>query len=162
MEFIAPGFTEVQKTDLVRLTRIVLPARIFHFQGGLLAATLQAKDRHVLPALAPIVYTGSIVTVGLLGWSSMGADAFAWGVLVGSILGPFGLPLLGNLRAGIQWPSSTSKRRLPIRHLAVAPSDAGSSVVVVDDWMSADSAPCKKERANSSTPKLDEGSNGRV
>lgn len=137
VEWIAPGFTESQKTDLVRLTRIVLPAQIFHFQGGLLAATLQAKDRHLLPALAPIVYTGSIVAVGLWGWSSMGADAFAWGVLVGSVLGPFGLPLIGNLRAGIQWRPSLNLRNPDFRSYIwlSLPVMLGFSVVVVDDWM---------------------------
>jgi putative peptidoglycan lipid II flippase len=134
---IAPGFDSGQKADLVRLTRIVLPAQIFHFQGGLLAATLQAKDRHLLPALAPLVYTVSIVGVGLLFWESHGADAFAWGVLVGSILGPFGLPLLGNLRAGMRWrPSLNLKNRDFRSYIWLSlPVMLGFSVVVVDDWM---------------------------
>src|SRR5262249_38778561 len=53
--WIAPGFSDAQLEDLVRLTRIVLPAQIFHVLGGLLSAALQARDRHALPALAPIV-----------------------------------------------------------------------------------------------------------
>jgi putative peptidoglycan lipid II flippase len=137
VDLIAPGFNGEQKTDLVRLTRIVLPAQIFHFQGGLLAATLQAKDRHVLPALAPLVYTASIVGVGLLFWDSQGADAFAWGVLVGSILGPFGLPLIGNLRAGMQWRPSLNLKNKDFRSYIwlSLPVMLGFSVVVVDDWM---------------------------
>ena len=137
VEFIAPGFNPEQKQDLVRLTRIVLPAQLFHFQGGLLAATLQAKDRHVLPALAPLIYTGSIVGVGLLGWERLGADAFAWGVLVGSILGPFGLPLIGNIRAGMKWKPSLNLRNRDFRSYVwlSLPVMLGFSVVVVDDWM---------------------------
>jgi len=137
VDFIAPGFDPGQKADLVRLTRIVLPAQIFHFQGGLLAATLQAKDRHVLPALAPLVYTASIVAVGLIGWESMGADAFAWGVLVGSILGPFGLPLIGNLRMGMRWKPSLNLKNKDFRSYIwlSLPVMLGFSVVVVDDWM---------------------------
>ena len=135
--FIAPGFDPGQKADLVRLTRIVLPAQIFHFQGGLLAATLQSKDRHLLPALAPLVYTASIVGVGLLFWESQGADAFAWGVLVGSILGPFGLPLLGNLKAGMRWRPSLNLKNKDFRSYIwlSLPVMLGFSVVVVDDWM---------------------------
>jgi putative peptidoglycan lipid II flippase len=51
---VAPGFTEPSEVDtLVRLIRIILPAQIFHVIGGLLSATLQARDLHLLPAAAP-------------------------------------------------------------------------------------------------------------
>ena len=135
--WISPGFNEAQHEDLVRLTRIILPAQIFHFQGGLLSATLQAKDRHLLPALAPIVYTGSIVVFGVGLWDTLGADSFAWGVLAGSILGPFALPLYGNIRAGMRWRPSFEIRHPDFRkYLWLSlPVMLGFSVVVVDDWM---------------------------
>jgi len=60
--WIAPGFDEAQSRDLVRLIRIMLPAQIFHLVGGLLSATLQARDRHALPALAPLLYTCLLYT----------------------------------------------------------------------------------------------------
>src|SRR5512139_1968341 len=87
---VAPGFTDPGDVDtLVRLIRIVLPAQFFHVVGGLLSAALQARDRHVLPAMAPLVYSAAIIVGGLVGAKSFGmeADGFAWGVLVGSILG---------------------------------------------------------------------------
>ena len=62
--WIAPGMTGEQHTLLVELTRIILPAQIFHLLGGLISATLQARDKHLAPALAPILYTGSIVLEG--------------------------------------------------------------------------------------------------
>jgi len=137
VELIAPGFEESQKEDLVHLTRIMLPAQLFHFQGGLLAATLQAKDKHLLPAMAPLVYTASIVGVGLALWPSLGAEAFAWGVLVGSILGPFGLPLIGNLRDHIEWRPSFNLKDKDFRSYIwlSLPVMLGFSVVVADDWM---------------------------
>lgn len=131
---VAPGFDDAQQAELVWLSRIVLPAQIFHLVGGLLSATLQARDKHVLPALAPLLYTGSIVVGGLVGQSAAG---FAWGVLVGSVLGPFGLPLLGNLQHGLGW-----RLRLPFTHPDLRlylwrslPIMLGFSVVVVDDWV---------------------------
>jgi len=135
--WISPGFNEAQHEDLVRLTRIILPAQIFHFQGGLLSATLQAKDRHLLPAMAPIVYTGSIVLFGVAFWNSLGADSFAWGVLAGSILGPFALPLYGNIKAGMSWRPSLDIKHPDFRkYLWLSlPVMLGFSVVIVDDWM---------------------------
>jgi putative peptidoglycan lipid II flippase len=38
---VAPGFTSPNEVDtLVRLTRIILPAQLFHVIGGLLSAAL--------------------------------------------------------------------------------------------------------------------------
>jgi putative peptidoglycan lipid II flippase len=92
---VAPGFTNGSDIDtLVRLTRIILPAQFFHVIGGLLSAALQAQNLHVLPAMAPLVYSAGIIVGGLVGarYPELGADGFAWGVLAGSIAGPFGLP----------------------------------------------------------------------
>ena len=78
--------------------RIILPAQFFHVIGGLLSAALQAQDLHFLPAMAPLVYSAGIIIGGLVGAQlGVGADGFAWGVLVGSALGPFALPLYGCL-----------------------------------------------------------------
>lgn len=90
---LAPGFTQDQRALLTHLTQIVLPAQLFHLTGAALSAKLQATDRHVAPALAPLLYTGTIALSGVLFGKEMGAQAFAWGVLLGSALGPFGCPL---------------------------------------------------------------------
>ncbi len=134
--WIAPGFSAAQTEDLVRLTRIVLPAQVFHVLGGLLSAALQARDRHALPALAPILYTGSIVAGGLLGGSSLGPYGFAWGALAGSFLGPFLLPLIGCLRSGLRLRFAWAPRHPDLRaYLARSlPIMLGFSIVVVDDW----------------------------
>src|SRR5204862_1725178 len=100
---VAPGFDAGQRAELVALTRMILPAQIFHVVGGLLSAALQARDRHVVPALAPLVYTAGIVAGGWIGGASAGAYGFAWGVLAGSVLGPFGLPLWACARSGLRW-----------------------------------------------------------
>ena len=116
---IAPGMDAGQLHELNQLIRIILPAQIFHIVGGLLSATLQARDAHAMPALAPVVYTLCIVLGGVLFAETLGAMGFAWGVLIGSILGPFGCPLLGCLKHGLNWsmtlrltPRCTSVHRL--------------------------------------------------
>jgi len=133
---VAPGFDAKEAADLVALSRIILPAQIFHLVGGLLSAALQARDRHALPALAPLLYTGSIVVAGLLLGPSLGAWAFAWGVLAGSIVGPFGLPLIGCLRMGMRWtPVLRWNDDLEAYLWRSLPIMFGWSIVVVDDWI---------------------------
>ena len=139
---IAPGFTLDQLAHLGTLTRIILPAQLFHVVGGLLSATLQARDRHALPALAPLGYAGGIVGMGLALGPRWGADAFAWGVLFGSVIGPFGLPLLGCIqegrrRHGFGWRPQLDLRGPDFRRYLwlSLPVMLGFSIVVVDDWL---------------------------
>jgi putative peptidoglycan lipid II flippase len=136
---VAPGFTEPGDVDtLVRLMRIILPAQFFHVIGGLLSAALQAQDRHLLPAMAPLVYTAGIIGGGVAGaHAGIGADGFAWGVLAGSALGPFGLPLYGCLKTSMRWYLILSWRNADLRHyLSLSfPIMIGFSIVVVDEWI---------------------------
>lgn len=137
---VAPGFTSPQDVEsLTRLTRIILPAQFFHVIGGLLSAALQAQDKHLLPALAPLVYSASIIAGGLIGaqTSAFGADGFAWGVLAGSILGPFALPLYGCLKSGMRWrPMLAIRDRDLLLYLWLsAPIMIGFSIVIVDEWI---------------------------
>ncbi len=137
---VAPGFTDPHEVDtLVRLTRIILPAQFFLVIGGLLSAALQAQDRHALPAMAPLVYSAGIIVGGLVGarHAELGADGFAWGVLAGSVIGPFALPLYGCLRTRMRWHPVLSFRHPDLRRylwLSV-PIMIGFSIVVVDEWI---------------------------
>jgi putative peptidoglycan lipid II flippase len=137
---VAPGFTDPAEVDtLVRLMRIILPAQFFHVIGGLLSAALQAQDRHGLPAMAPLVYSAGIIAGGLVGAShaGLGAEGFAWGVLIGSILGPFGLPLYGCLKTRMRWRPTLSLRSPDLRRYLwlSLPIMLGFSIVVVDEWI---------------------------
>lgn len=136
---VAPGFDQPAEIDtMVRLMRIILPAQFFHIIGGLLSAALQAQDRHVLPAMAPLIYSTGIIIGGLIGaYLGWGADGFAWGVLAGSIIGPFGLPLYGCLRHGMRWSPALSVRDPDLRRYLFLslPIMIGFSIVLVDQWI---------------------------
>ncbi len=137
---VAPGFTTPHEVDtLVRLTRIILPAQFFLVIGGLLSAALQAQDRHLLPAMAPLVYSAGIIVGGVAGahYSGLGAEGFAWGVLAGAILGPFALPLFGCLRTRMRWYPILSFRNPDLkRYLWLSlPIMVGFSIVAVDEWI---------------------------
>ena len=137
---VAPGFTDPTDVDtLVRLSRIVLPAQFFHVIGGLLSAVLQAQNLHTMPAMAPLVSSAGIIAGGLIGayYPDLGADGFAWGVLAGSIIGPFGLPLFGCLKTKMRWTPLFSLRNGDLkRYLWLSvPIMIGFSIVVVDEWI---------------------------
>jgi putative peptidoglycan lipid II flippase len=129
---LAPGFDAEQAALLVRLSRIVLPAQVFHLLSGLLGAALLSRDRHTIPALAPLVYNGAII---VLGWWMGSAEGFAWGVLVGAFLGPFLLPLLACLQDGLRWEARFDWGHEEVRrYLAAAlPIMFAFSIVGLDD-----------------------------
>ena len=138
--FVAPGFNGPGEVEtLVRLIRIILPAQLFLVIGGLLSAALQAQDRHLLPAMAPLVYSAGIILGGLIGarYPGMRADGFAWGVLAGSAMGPFALPLYGCIKSRIRWfPILSFRNRDLMRYLWLSfPIMIGFSIVVVDEWI---------------------------
>ncbi len=137
--FVAPGFTDSGEIDtLTRLMRIILPAQFFLVVGGLLSAALQAQDRHLLPAIGPLVYSAGIIVGGLVGSRfGLGADGFAWGVLIGAAVGPFALPLYGCLRCRMRWHPILSLSNSDLkRYLWLSfPIMVGFSIVVVDEWI---------------------------
>ncbi len=88
--------------------------------------------------MAPLVYSAGIIIGGLVGAQlGAGADGFAWGVLVGSALGPFALPLYGCLRTRMRWSMSLSFSNPDLRrYLWLSfPIMIGFSIVVVDEWI---------------------------
>ncbi|HTV54074.1 MAG TPA: lipid II flippase MurJ, partial [Terriglobia bacterium] len=46
---IAPGFQGAQRARVIFLTRLMLPAQLFFYQGGILSAVQYAKAKFVLP-----------------------------------------------------------------------------------------------------------------
>ncbi len=131
-----PGFDEVQREATVRLTRIVLPGPVFFFVGGLLIATEMANKRFVAAALAPLIYNACIIFGGIALEPSLGVDGFSWGVLAGSILGPFAMGL---------WFTRRTRRLRPLvdlrspdlwRYFVIAvPLMLGVSLTTVDEWI---------------------------
>ena len=131
---LAPGFDAEQLALLVRLSRIVLPAQVFHLLSGLLSAALLSRDKHAVPALAPLVYNVAII---LGGWAVGTAEGFAWGVLVGAFLGPFLLPLLACMREGVRWAAHFDFAHPDVRlYLRGAlPIMFAFSIVGLDDFL---------------------------
>ncbi len=86
-----PKFTtDVAKFyQLVRLTRLILPAQVFFIVGGLINATLRARGDFRGNAWGPIIYNLGIILGGVALGGVIGIGGLSVGVLLGAFLGPF-------------------------------------------------------------------------
>ena len=104
---IARGRTDPAfRLQVIRMTRIILPAQFFFFAGGLFMAVQFAKEKFFIPALAPIFYNLGIIAGGLLLGPKLGMEGFSWGVLLGALVGNFGIQLWGARRIGMRYSPS--------------------------------------------------------
>lgn len=137
VRLIAPGFAPAERQQVVALTRVMLPAQICFYLGGILMAVQYARNRFLLPSLASVVYNGAIIAGGLLLGPRWGVYGFAVGVLVGALLGNFLLQAYGAHRAGARY-----RPRLQLTHpgfrlflkLSV-PIMLALSLSFTDDWI---------------------------
>jgi putative peptidoglycan lipid II flippase len=134
--FIVPGFSPAQASVAARLTRIVLPAQIFFYLGGLLMAIQYARKQFLLPALAPLIYNAGIIAGGLLAGREHGMEGFAWGVVGGAFVGNFALQLYGAQRGTFLYRPRIDLSDPGLREFIrlSIPIMLGFSLVVVDEW----------------------------
>jgi len=134
--WIAPGFTPEQHATVTRLTRIMLPAQAFFLMGGVLSAVQYAQGRFLVPSLAPLIYNGLIIAVGMLYARSIGIEAFSWGVLAGSFLGNFLIQVYGVRQLSARFRISLDLAHPGFRRFIALslPIMLGFSLLLVDDW----------------------------
>ncbi len=101
---------------VVHMTRIVLPAQLFFFAGGLLMAVQFAKERFLVPAFAPLIYNLGIICGGLFLGPRMGVQGFAWGALAGAFIGNFAVQIFGARHAGLRFDLQFDLRHKDLRH----------------------------------------------
>lgn len=132
-----PHFDSATQALTVHLTRIVLPAQIFFIAGGVINATLLARERFGAAAAAPLIYNAAIIVGGLLlgPRQGVGVEGFAWGALAGAILGPFLAPVFDARRCiRLRLRVSIGDRAF-LGYLAVAaPLMFGQTLLTVDEW----------------------------
>lgn len=137
VKLIAPGFGPAQRSLVVYLTRLMLPAQICFYLGSVLSAVQYAKARFIVPSLAPVVYNFFIILGGLLLARHIGITGFAVGVLAGAFVGILGLEVYGARQAGARFRPNLDLRHPGFRlfiKLAV-PIMLALSLVFTDDWI---------------------------
>jgi len=101
---IAPGLKNPDTiANAVRMTRIILPAQLFFFIGGLLMAVQFSKEKFFIPALAPLLYNLGIISGGVILGPWIGIEGFAWGVLIGAFSGNLVVQLFGVRQTGLKY-----------------------------------------------------------
>src|SRR6266496_4960710 len=145
-EFFAPQlvhalfgkkFSEEQFVLCVRLTRILLPAQLFFYVGGVSSAVLLARRRFLLPAIGPLFYSGGIILGGILFSRTVGISALAYGGVIGCFFGIFLINAIGAARSGVRYRISFDFRNPAFREWIrlTIPLMLGVSLVTVDDWL---------------------------
>jgi putative peptidoglycan lipid II flippase len=131
------GFTPQQMQLCVHLTRILLPAQIFFYVGGVVSAVLLSHRLFLLPAFGPLIYNVFIIVGGVIAGRQMGIASLAFGALVGSIAGPFLINAIGAAKIGTGYRPSFDLKNPAFREwvrLSI-PLMLGVSLVTADDWI---------------------------
>ncbi len=121
----------------VHLTRILLPAQIFFYVGGVVSAVLLSHRLFLLPAFGPLIYNVFIIFGGVVGGRYFGIASLAYGAVVGSVAGPFLASVIGAARIGTGYKPSFDVTNPAFREwvkLSV-PLMLGVSLVTADDWI---------------------------
>jgi putative peptidoglycan lipid II flippase len=131
------GFSAAQVDLTVHLTRILLPAQIFFYVGGVVSAVLLSHRLFLFPAFGPLLYNVCIIVGGVIGGRHFGIAALAYGALLGSLVGPFLASVIGAARIGTGYRPSFDVMNPAFREwvkLSI-PLMLGVSLVTADDWI---------------------------
>lgn len=92
IDLIAPGLGEAigqpdeQKTEAVKLTRIMLLCPLFFSVSGIMTGILNGRQQFFLPALSPMLYNIAIIFGAVVLADRWGVTGLAVGVVIGSAL----------------------------------------------------------------------------
>jgi putative peptidoglycan lipid II flippase len=144
-EILAPWYVhsffqgfDAQKAALcVMLTRILLPAQLFFFAGGVFGAVLLVRKQFTMQAVAPLIYGAGPIIGGLLLVKHIGVSSLAVGTVGGAVCGPFLLNWIFARRAGthyrflLDWHDEGLREWVKLS----LPLMAGVTVVSADNWI---------------------------
>jgi len=137
VRWFVKGFSPDKIALCVHLTRILLPAQIFFYVGGVVSAVLLSHRLFLFPAFGPIIYNVFIILGGVIGGSHFGIASLAYGALIGSVAGPFLASVIGAARIGTGYRPSFDVTNPAFREwvrLSI-PLMLGVSLVTADDWI---------------------------
>ena len=137
VRWFVKGFTPDKIELCVHLTRILLPAQIFFYVGGVVSAVLLSHRLFLFPAFGPIIYNLFIILGGVIGGRHFGIASLAYGALIGSVAGPFLASVIGAARIGTGYRPSFDITNPAFREwvkLSI-PLMLGVSLVTADDWI---------------------------
>ncbi|HXR39335.1 MAG TPA: lipid II flippase MurJ [Terracidiphilus sp.] len=131
------GFNAEKAALCVHLTRILLPAQLFFFAGGVFGAVLLVRKQFSVQAVAPLIYGLGTIVGGLLLSRRIGVSSLAIGTVAGAFLGPFFLNWLFARRAGTRYRPILDTEDEGLREWVrlSLPLMVGVSLVTADGWI---------------------------
>lgn len=133
-----PGFRDnpEQLALAVEMTRIVIPAQLCFYVGGLLNATLFVRKTFWPSAISPLLYNIGIIAGGVLLDPWFGIRGFAIGAVIGAAIGPLAVPLFAS-RKHIKFRLNFAPKDPGFRQfiLLSLPLMVGVGLVTVDEWL---------------------------
>ena len=131
------GFDAATSALCTHLTRILLPAQLFFFAGGVLGSRLLVRKIFLYQALTPIIYNLGIILGGVFLARSIGIDSLAWGVLAGAFAGSVTLNAVGAFRSGLKfYPIFNLRHPAFVEWLKLSlPLMIGVSLAMADKWI---------------------------
>ena len=144
-EIVAPWYVgwwfngfDAQKAALcVRLTRILLPAQLFFFAGGVFGAVLLVRKQFNVQAVSPLIYNLGTIVGGVLLVKQLGVASLAIGTVAGAFFGPFFLNWIFARRVGVRYRPILDWHDEGLREWVrlSLPLIAGVSLVTADNWI---------------------------
>jgi putative peptidoglycan lipid II flippase len=132
-----PKFTPDQAAQCIYLTRILLPAQIFFYVGGVVSAVLLSRRFFLFPALGPLIYNVGIIVGGVALSRQFGIASLAFGAVAGAVAGPFLINAIGAARGGLGFAFDFDTSHPGFRQWVklTIPLMLGVSLVTADEWI---------------------------
>jgi putative peptidoglycan lipid II flippase len=131
------GFDADKAALCIKLTRILLPAQLFFFAGGVFGAVLLVRKQFNVQAVSPLIYNLGTIVGGLLLVKRLGVSSLALGTVAGAFFGPFLLNAVFARRAGTRYRPILDWHDEGLREWVrlSLPLMAGVSLVTADNWI---------------------------
>ena len=131
------GFDPKKAAVCVLLTRILLPAQLCFFAGGIFGAVLLVRKQFSVQAVSPLIYGLGTIVGGVVLMKHSGVSSLAIGTVAGAFAGPFLLNALFARRAGVRYRAILDWRDEGFREWVrlSLPLMAGISLVTADNWI---------------------------
>ena len=131
------GFDARKAALCVQLTRILLPAQLFFFAGGVFGAVLLVRKQFSVQAVAPLIYGMGTIVGGVLLVHRIGVSSLALGTVAGAFCGPFLLNWIFARRMGAHYRPILDWHDEGLREWVrlSLPLMVGVSLVTADGWI---------------------------
>jgi len=132
-----PKFDPQRAALCTSLTRVLLPAQLFFFAGGVLGSRLLVRKIFLYQAVTPLLYNIGIIAGAWLLSARFGIYSLAIGVLAGAFVGSVVINVIGAYRNGMRYRLLFNLRDAAfVEWLKLSlPLMIGVSLVMADKWL---------------------------